>query len=116
MAIVFPTLFLLLLALATIGFSKETCPDESWIGPSAGFCYLLTSESNNHDGHSNACRALGDGVDLVSIVDKAENDFIKDRVLPKNVDAILGLKKDRSWKWDDGTPWDFKNWATPGTI
>ncbi|KAK5976694.1 C-type lectin domain-containing protein [Trichostrongylus colubriformis] len=62
-----------------------------------------------------ACKSKG--AQLASIMNKEENDFIWDiaksvseRTGPEGRIWIGGKKKCGSWKWTDGTKWDYENW------
>ena len=60
-----------------------------------------------------ACQSLGG--DLASIHSAAENDAVR-AVVPHTTAAWIGATdavSEGTWRWSDGTPWDYSNWS-PG--
>ncbi|KAI8500542.1 hypothetical protein Bbelb_221080 [Branchiostoma belcheri] len=80
-------------------------------------CYLLVTEKVNWITANSRCRQLG--ANLSSIRDSEENDFFADFI--ENVKGMLryqvwcGLKRgvDGQFRWTDGSPLSYTNWA-PG--
>ena len=51
-----------------------------------------------------------------SVHSQAENDAIGQLIGPTAQNAFLGAERldDKSWRWRDGTPWDFEAWDSGG--
>jgi hypothetical protein len=49
---------------------------------------------------------------VASVHSQAENDAIGQFIGPTDTAAYLGGERlaDKSWRWRDGTPWDFEAW------
>jgi hypothetical protein len=79
--------------------------------PPSPFVYISTVQP--WVAHRAACQALGG--DLASIHSAAENAAVL-AVIPQSAAPWIGATdavSEGTWRWSDGTPWDYSNWA-PG--
>ncbi|XP_036600274.1 secretory phospholipase A2 receptor isoform X1 [Trichosurus vulpecula] len=81
--------------------------------PNTHICYQfnLFSILSWSEAHS-SCKMQGS--DLLSIMDGAEENFIKQHLSTKAVDVWIGLNQQDAvtgWKWSDGTPLTYINWS-----
>ena len=64
--------------------------------------------------HRRECSSLGGS--LASIHNKEENDFVFNLIQPHPDEQYYGMMLlgascvQGSYKWDDGTPWEYENW------
>ncbi|KAK5985245.1 hypothetical protein GCK32_003689 [Trichostrongylus colubriformis] len=77
--------------------------------------YKVFGDKKTWAGANKACKSKG--AQLASIMNKEENDIIwgiaksvPDGTGPESAIWIGGRKKGGSWKWADGTKWDYENW------
>ena len=79
-------------------------------------CYKLTVEDVSWDEANTECRLQGG--ELASVHDNITSHFLK-TMMPSPLIAttrlrvfIGGSQSDGEWSWTDGSPWDYRNWAT----
>ncbi|CAH1785530.1 unnamed protein product [Owenia fusiformis] len=120
-----PIFFILLTLIPTIVLCDDECsPDTDWKYYSAtGKCYFFNTQDHSGGtgpwgltwrGARNWCMA--NGGDLASIHSKEETDFILS-VWPQDTDwwdwwiGLNELDLSGGYKWSDGSPLDYENWA-----
>lgn len=80
----------------------------------AGSCYFHEEADENWEDARESCQERGDGWDLVSLGDEAENDFVVDNVIDNSETWIgftdgNGIGTGGEWYWTNGDPalpWD----------
>ncbi|UMM24387.1 hypothetical protein L5515_004649 [Caenorhabditis briggsae] len=98
--------------------SQVRCPHGYVWFAATNYCYKTVIEQASFYGADNACQR--DGARLASIHSAFENDFLASisntgiKVdYTKNLNIWIGLYySDGYWKWIDGTPADYANWAS----
>ena len=82
--------------------------------PNTGRCYKHFPESRTWVNARSFCLAFAQNYgDLASIPDQATNDFLTTLSTDKSYIGASDAESEGTWKWTDGTPWSFENWA-PG--
>ena len=63
---------------------------------------------------SRECKENYESATLVSITSEEENQFVVNFRKDQGIDTYiwLGARKNGTWKWDDGSSYDYKNWAS----
>ena len=63
---------------------------------------------------SKECKENYDSATLVSITSEEENQFVVNFRKDQGIDTYiwLGARKNGTWKWDDGSSYDYENWAS----
>ena len=79
-------------------------------------CYKFDERSTTWAEADKLCAQ--EGGRLASIHSKAEDDFIKSKVIPRGTgSAWIGandIQRERVWKWSDRTPFIYSNWKPRG--
>uniref|UniRef100_A0A914QVQ3 C-type lectin domain-containing protein n=1 Tax=Panagrolaimus davidi TaxID=227884 RepID=A0A914QVQ3_9BILA len=92
----------------------SACPKGTFESPDNTICYKVYSDASNWFAAEQTC--LKENGHLVSVHNSDVNSFLLGVLpfkVPGAVDFWIGGSSDTTWKWSDGTPFDFKNWA-PG--
>ncbi|XP_041458281.1 macrophage mannose receptor 1-like isoform X1 [Lytechinus variegatus] len=87
--------------------------DRGW-GLYGDWCYYIPNVEKNFADAESECAALFSGSHLASIHSIGEQSFITERLKYINAWTWIGLNDrdiEDTWKWTDGTNYDFWNWA-----
>ncbi|KAK5978387.1 hypothetical protein GCK32_018822, partial [Trichostrongylus colubriformis] len=94
------------------------CPSDWTYFGKTDSCYKVIGDKKTWAEADEACKSQG--AKLASIKNKEINDFIWNitKSVPQddryvNQIWIGGKKEGGSWKWTDGTKWDYVNWDSP---
>jgi len=88
----------------------KTCPEDA-VRFDQEWCFWAHDEySYSWSEAVEVCRSKG--LQLTSIHSQAENDFITAMVVTHPWIGLSDEAQDETYKWSDGTPLDYTNWAT----
>ena len=95
--------------------TSATCEDGECVSTGTGWkhygghCYKFFADKKSWGDARTAC--LGEGADLVSLSNNAENLFTITIVTETFWAGLNDQASEGSWKWTDGTPYSYTNWG-----
>ena len=99
-----------------VAAAAATCPSSYW-KEYRGACYWVSDYLLHWEDVADVCTTVHPGAQLASVHDVEQNAFLAGEVAGHGNTirrhAWLGLHRDSgssSWKWTDGTPYDFSLW------
>ena len=79
--------------------------------PHTCLCYKYLSARKTWAEARAHCRGLSAGGDLVSILDKATNNFMRTLTTDLSWIGATDEGSEGSWRWSDGSRWGYTNWS-----